>query len=112
MEIGEARRIFDRVVGVVERDAVRDLGQSRLDPVQDRAGAQPIKKETNLIEGISSPDFGYVPSYIARAKGFLANEGVDLKIVVMRATVSVPALVSGEIQFAVHGSAMTAAMRR
>jgi NitT/TauT family transport system substrate-binding protein len=73
--------------------------------------AQPVKKEINLIEGISSPDFGYVPSYIARAKGFLANEGVDLKIVVMRATVSVPALLSGEIQFAVHGSAMTAAMR-
>jgi NitT/TauT family transport system substrate-binding protein len=77
----------------------------------DHALAQPVKKEINLIEGISSPDFGYVPSYIARAKGFLANEGVDLKIVVMRATVSVPALVSGEIQFAVHGSAMTAAMR-
>jgi NitT/TauT family transport system substrate-binding protein len=77
----------------------------------DRALAQPVKKEINLIEGISSPDFGYVPSYIARAKGFLASEGVDLKIVVMRATVSVPALVSGEIQFAVHGSAMTAAMR-
>ena len=77
----------------------------------DHALAQPVKKEINLIEGISSPDFGYVPSYIARAKGFLANEGVDLKIVVMRATVSVPALVSGEVQFAVHGSAMTAAMR-
>ena len=77
----------------------------------DHALTQPVKKEINLIEGISSPDFGYVPSYIARAKGFLANEGVDLKIVVMRATVSVPALVSGEVQFAVHGSAMTAAMR-
>ncbi len=77
----------------------------------DPAVAQPTNKETTLIEGISSPDFGYAPSYIARAKGFLANEGVDLKIVVMRATVSVPALVSGEVQFAVHGSAMTAAMR-
>ena len=76
-----------------------------------QADAQPAKKEITLIEGISSPDFGYVPSYIARAKGFLANEGVDLKIVVMRATVSVPALISGEVQFAVHGSAMTAAMR-
>jgi len=77
----------------------------------DSAFAQTAKKEITLIEGISSPDFGYVPSYIARAKGFLASEGVDLKIVVMRATVSVPALVSGEVQFAVHGSAMTAAMR-
>jgi NitT/TauT family transport system substrate-binding protein len=79
--------------------------------IGDRVHAQPAKKDITLIEGISSPDFGYVPSFIARAKGFLANEGVDLKIVVMRATVSVPALMSGEIQFAVHGSAMTAAMR-
>ena len=77
----------------------------------DRASAQQAKKDITLIEGISSPDFGYVPSFIARAKGFLASEGVDLKIVVMRATVSVPALVSGEVQFAVHGSAMTAAMK-
>ena len=52
----------------------------------DRAGAQPAKKEITLIEGITSADFGYVPSYIARAKGFLANEGVELKIVVMRAS--------------------------
>ena len=79
--------------------------------IGDKVHAQPAKKDITLIEGISSPDFGYVPSFIARAKGFLANEGVDLKIVVMRATVSVPALMSGEIQFAVHGSAMTAAMR-
>lgn len=77
----------------------------------DRALAQEPKKMINLIEGISSPDFGYLPSYLARAKGFLANEGVDLKIVVMRANVSVPALVTGEVQFAVHGSAMTAALK-
>ncbi len=73
--------------------------------------AQSAKKEITLVEGITSPDFGYVASYLARAKGFLANEGVDLKIVVMRANVSVPALVSGEVHFTVHGSAMTAAMR-
>jgi NitT/TauT family transport system substrate-binding protein len=79
--------------------------------LSEGAFAQQTKKEVTLIEGISSPDFGYVPSFIARAKGFLASEGVDLKIVVMRATVSVPALVSGEVQFAVHGSAMTAAMK-
>jgi ABC-type nitrate/sulfonate/bicarbonate transport system substrate-binding protein len=77
----------------------------------NEAFAQSSKKEINLIEGISSPDFGYIASYIARAKGYLANEGLDLKIVVMRSSVSVPALVTGEIQFAVHGSAMTAAMR-
>lgn len=66
---------------------------------------------TSVIEGISSPDFGYITSYLARAKGFFRNEGLDLKIVIMRSSVSVPALVTGEVQFAVHGSAMTAALK-
>jgi ABC-type nitrate/sulfonate/bicarbonate transport system substrate-binding protein len=70
------------------------------------------KSELNtVIEGISSPDFGYVTSYLARAKGFFKNEGLDLKIVIMRSNVSVPALVTGEVQLAVHGSAMTAALK-
>jgi ABC-type nitrate/sulfonate/bicarbonate transport system substrate-binding protein len=65
----------------------------------------------SLIEGISSPDFGYVTSYLARAKGFFKGDGLDVKIVIMRSSVSVPALVTGEVQFAVHGSAMTAAFK-
>lgn len=76
----------------------------------DRVLAQEKSKLIPVIEGISSPDFGYLPSYLSRAKGFLENEGLDMKIVVMRANVSVPALVTGEIQFAVHGSAMTASI--
>jgi ABC-type nitrate/sulfonate/bicarbonate transport system substrate-binding protein len=85
---------FVLIFGLLQRDA----------PAQDKAKLIPV------IEGISSPDFGYLPSYLARAKGFLDKEGLDMKIVVMRANVSVPALVTGEIQFAVHGSAMTAAI--
>jgi len=65
----------------------------------------------SVIEGISSPDFGYVTSYLARAKGFFKSEGLDVKIVIMRSSVSVPALVTGEVQFAVHGSAMTASLK-
>lgn len=82
-----------------------------LGPARDEILAQDKSKSISVIQGISSPDFGYLPSYLARAKGFLANEGLDLKIVVMRANVSVPALVTGEVQFAVHGSAMTAALK-
>ena len=78
--------------------------------VRDGALAQDKGKGSSVIEGISSPDFGYLPSYLARAKGLLESEGLDMKIVVMRANVSVPALVTGEIQFAVHGSAMTASI--
>jgi ABC-type nitrate/sulfonate/bicarbonate transport system substrate-binding protein len=85
---------FVLIFGLLQRDA----------PAQDKAKLIPV------MEGISSPDFGYLPSYLARAKGFLEKEGLDMKIIVMRANVSVPALVTGEIQFAVHGSAMTASI--
>jgi NitT/TauT family transport system substrate-binding protein len=69
------------------------------------------QKGVSVIQGISSPDFGYLPMYVAKARGFLEQEGLDLKIVVMRGTVSVPALLTGEIQFAVAGSAMNAALK-
>ncbi|OGQ77656.1 MAG: hypothetical protein A3F90_16895 [Deltaproteobacteria bacterium RIFCSPLOWO2_12_FULL_60_19] len=82
-----------------------------LAPVSDALPAQDKGKNIAVNQGISSPDFGYLPSYLARAKGFLAAEGLDLKIIVMRANVSVPALVTNEVQFAVHGSAMNAALR-
>ncbi len=85
--------VFLLVLGLIS-DTVLAQGKSDLVPV---------------IEGISSPDFGYLTSYLARAKGFF--EGLDLKIVIMRSSVSVPALVTGEVQFAVHGSAMTAALK-
>ena len=77
----------------------------------ESAFCQENKGVISVIEGISSPDFGYLTSYLARAKGFFKSEGLDLKIVIMRSSVSVPALVTGEIQFAVHGSAMTAALK-
>ena len=69
------------------------------------------QKAVSVIQGISSPDFGYLPMYVARARGFLDQEGLDLKIVVMRGNVSVPALLTGEIQFTVAGSAMNAALK-
>jgi NitT/TauT family transport system substrate-binding protein len=79
--------------------------------VWDNVLAQEKSELIPIIEGISSPDFGYLTSYLARAKGFFEKEGLDLKIVIMRSSVSVPALVTGEVQFAVHGSAMTAALK-
>lgn len=63
------------------------------------------------MQGLSTPDFGYLPTYLARAKGFLADDALDLKIVVMRAPVSVTALITGEIQFAVAGPSITAALK-
>jgi NitT/TauT family transport system substrate-binding protein len=75
------------------------------------ASAQDLKRGLNVIQGMPSPDFGYLPTYIARAKGFLTNEGLDVKLVIMRSSVAVPALLSREIHFAVAGSAITAALK-
>ena len=73
--------------------------------------AQEAKKSLTVMQGLSTPDFGYLPTYLARAKSFSADEALDLKVVVMRAPVSVTALITGEIQFAVAGPSITAALK-
>jgi len=62
-------------------------------------------------QAISTPDFGYFPTYVARAKGFFTDEGLDLKMVVTNSRVSVPALIANEVQFSVAGPSITAALR-
>jgi ABC-type nitrate/sulfonate/bicarbonate transport system substrate-binding protein len=63
------------------------------------------------MQAISTPDFGYLPTYVAKGRNFFAEEGLDLKLVVMNARVSVLALLNGEIQFAVGASSINAALR-
>ncbi|MGH7825575.1 MAG: ABC transporter substrate-binding protein [Candidatus Binatia bacterium] len=73
--------------------------------------AQDSKKQITVFEGIPTRDYGYFPTYLARAKGFFAQEGLDVRIVIMRSNVAVPALLNGEVQFATAGSAVNAALR-
>jgi NitT/TauT family transport system substrate-binding protein len=63
------------------------------------------------VQAISSPDFGFLPTYLAKGKGFFADEGLDLKLVVMNVRVSVLALLAGESQFGVGSSSIIAALR-
>ncbi len=69
------------------------------------------QKGVSVIQGISSADFGYLPTYVARAKGFFDQEGLDLKLVIMRNSVAAPALLAGEIHFTPAYSAINAALR-
>jgi ABC-type nitrate/sulfonate/bicarbonate transport system substrate-binding protein len=62
-------------------------------------------------QAISTPDFGYLPTYVARAKGFFTDEGFDLKLIVVNSRVSVPALIANEVHFGVAGPSITAALR-
>jgi NitT/TauT family transport system substrate-binding protein len=71
---------------------------------------QPIKNLT-VYQAISTPDFGYLPTYVARAKGFFTDERLDLKVIVMNSRVSMPALIANEIQFGVAGPSITGALR-
>ncbi|MBI4523344.1 MAG: ABC transporter substrate-binding protein [Deltaproteobacteria bacterium] len=73
--------------------------------------AQEAKKVFPVMQAISTPDFGYLPTFVARAKGFFIQEGLDLKILIVSVRVSVPALLSREVHFAVAGSSMPAALR-
>jgi ABC-type nitrate/sulfonate/bicarbonate transport system substrate-binding protein len=72
---------------------------------------QPSKNVIAVYQAISTPDFGYLPTYVARAKGFFTDERLDLKIIVMNSRVSMPALIAHEIQFGVAGPSITGALR-
>jgi NitT/TauT family transport system substrate-binding protein len=69
------------------------------------------QKGVSVVQGISSLDFGYLPTYVARAKGFFDQEALDLKIVIMRNSVAAPAMLTGEIQFTPAYSAINAALK-
>jgi ABC-type nitrate/sulfonate/bicarbonate transport system substrate-binding protein len=72
---------------------------------------QPTKGMMSVYQAISTPDFGYLPNYVARAKGFFTDERLDLKVIVMNSRVSMPALIANEIQFGVAGPSITGALR-
>ena len=63
------------------------------------------------MQAISTLDFGYLPTLLARSKGFFVQEGLDLKLLVVSVRVSVPALLSREVHFAAAGSSMPAALK-
>ena len=73
-------------------------------------GQEP-KKPIPVLQAVSTVDFGYLPTLLARSKGFFVQEGLDLKLLVVSVRVSVPALMSREVHFAAAGSSMPAALK-
>jgi ABC-type nitrate/sulfonate/bicarbonate transport system substrate-binding protein len=54
----------------------------------------------------------YVPLYYGQEKGFFAQEGLDLQVLVVRGIIGVSSLMSGEIDVTCHaGSGFSAALR-
>jgi NitT/TauT family transport system substrate-binding protein len=61
---------------------------------------------------IPGPTLSYVPLYYGQEKGFFAQEGLDLEVLVVRGIVGVSSLMSGEIDVTCHaGSGFSAALR-
>src|SRR5499425_2004006 len=73
--------------------------------------AQEPRKAIPVLQAVSTIDFGYLPTLLARSKGFFVHEGLDLKLLVVSVRVSVPALMSREVHFAAAGSSMPAALK-
>jgi NitT/TauT family transport system substrate-binding protein len=73
--------------------------------------AQEPRRLVPAMQAISTVDFGYLPTFLARSKGFFVQEGLDLKLLVVSVRVSVPALMSREVHFAAAGSSMPAALK-
>jgi ABC-type nitrate/sulfonate/bicarbonate transport system substrate-binding protein len=73
-------------------------------------GQEP-KKPIPVLQAVSTVDFGYLATLLARSKGFFVQEGLDLKLLVVSVRVSVPALMSREVHFAAAGSSMPAALK-
>jgi len=72
---------------------------------------QELKKPISAMQAVSTVDFGYLPTLLARSKRFFVQEGLDLKLLVVSVRVSVPALLSREVHFAAAGSSMPAALK-
>ena len=61
---------------------------------------------------IPGPTLSYVPLYYGQERGFFAQEGLDLQVLVVRGIVGVSSLMSGEIDVTCHaGSGFSAALR-
>ena len=61
---------------------------------------------------IAGPTLSYVPLYYAQEKGFFAQEGLDLQVLIVRGVIGVSSLMSGEIDVTCHaGSGLSAALR-
>jgi len=75
-------------------------------------GNRPVLAAERFYISIPGPTLSYVPLYYGQEQGFFAQEGLDLRVLVVRGVVGVSSLMSGEIDVTCHaGSGFSAALR-
>lgn len=72
----------------------------------------PVSAADKVIISYSSRSYAFLPAQIAVAKGFFKDENLEPLLIQMRSQVTVPALISGEVQYTLSfgniiGGAMT-----
>jgi len=73
---------------------------------------RPLLAAERFYISIPGPTLSYVPLYYGQEQGFFAQEGLDLRVLVVRGVVGVSSLMSGEIDVTCHaGSGFSAALR-
>ncbi|HEY7219139.1 MAG TPA: ABC transporter substrate-binding protein [Candidatus Binatia bacterium] len=71
-----------------------------------------VRAAERFYISIPGPTLSYMPLYYGQEKGFFAQEGLDLQVLVVRGIVGVSSLMSGEIDVTCHaGSGFSAALR-
>jgi NitT/TauT family transport system substrate-binding protein len=71
-----------------------------------------IRPQERITIGLAGQNFSFLPFQIAQEKGFYRKHGLEVQSVWMRAQASIPALVSGDIDYDTHfGSVIRAALR-
>ena len=66
----------------------------------------------NIMVALPSKSFQFVIFPLAQERGYLKEEGIDLKIAVIRSTVGIQAVLSGEAQFTGSGSSALVAVTK
>lgn len=75
-------------------------------------GNRPLLAAERFYISIPGPTLSYVPLYYGQERGFFAQEGLDLQVLVVRGVVGISSLMSGEIDVTCHaGSGFSAALR-
>jgi NitT/TauT family transport system substrate-binding protein len=70
------------------------------------------KAAERFFISIPGPVLSYVPLYYAQEKGFFAQEGLELQVLVVRGIIGVSSIMAGEIDVTCHaGSGFSAALR-
>lgn len=69
------------------------------------AAAKPVAKPLEKIKmQIPNRSAGYLELYLGKEKGIFAEEGLDPDIVALQANLSVPALLNGDVDYAIAGA--------